>query len=96
MGWFRTLLKEKAEFFQIIVFTCRPGDYLPQAARVPDGSAVHADMDGGLIRAIDIKEGIAPALDVKELVTGWVATEWTGPQIWDTENRDPPILSRQL
>ena len=58
MGWFRTLLKEKAEFFQIIVFTCRPGDYLPQAARVPDGSAVHADMDGGLIRAIDLRRAL--------------------------------------
>ena len=42
MDWFRTLLKEKAHTFQIIVFTCRPTDYLPPVALVPDGSALHA------------------------------------------------------
>jgi len=58
MDWFRTLLKDKAQLFQIIVFTCRPGDYLSKAALVPDGSAVHADMDGGLIRAIDLRRAL--------------------------------------
>jgi hypothetical protein len=58
MDWFRTLLKDKAQLFQIIVFTCRPGDYLLKAALVPDGSAVHADMDGGLIRAIDLRRAL--------------------------------------
>src|SRR5205823_13379849 len=28
MDWFRALLTERAHSFQIIVFTCRPGDYL--------------------------------------------------------------------
>ena len=58
MDWFRTLLKDKAQLFQIIVFTCRPGDYLLKAALVPDGSAEHADMDGGLIRAIDLRRAL--------------------------------------
>ena len=54
MDWFRGLLAEKAYSFQIIVFTCRPGDYLPASAFVPAGSAVHADTDGGFTRAIDL------------------------------------------
>lgn len=54
MDWFRALLTEKARSFQIVVLTCRPGDYLPANALVPKGSAVHADTDGGFIRAVDI------------------------------------------
>jgi len=54
MDWFRVLLAEKAHAFQIIVFTCRPSDYLSASALVPHGSAVHADTDGGFIRAIDL------------------------------------------
>jgi energy-coupling factor transporter ATP-binding protein EcfA2 len=54
MEWFRGLLTEKARSFQIVVFTCRPSDYLPSSALVPQGSAVHADMDGGFIRAVDL------------------------------------------
>ena len=54
MDWFRALLAEKAHSFQIVVFTCRPGDYLPANALVPEGSAVHADTDGGFIRAVDL------------------------------------------
>jgi energy-coupling factor transporter ATP-binding protein EcfA2 len=54
MDWFRGLLAEKAHSFQIVVFTCRPGDYLPTNAFVPQGSAVHADTDGGFIRAVDL------------------------------------------
>jgi hypothetical protein len=52
MDWFRTLLSEKAHAFQIVVLTCRPTDYLMPAALVPDGSAVHVDVDGA--RAIDL------------------------------------------
>jgi hypothetical protein len=52
MDWFRTLLKEKAHTFQIIVFTCRPTDYLPPLAPVPDGGALPVDIDGA--RAIDL------------------------------------------
>ena len=54
MDWFRGLLTEKARSFQIVVFTCRPGDYLPASALVPQGSAVHADTNGGFIRAVDL------------------------------------------
>jgi len=54
MDWFRALLTEKAHSFQIVVFTCRPGDYLLASALVPQGSAVHADTDGGFIRAVDL------------------------------------------
>ena len=35
MDWFRALLAEKARDFQIVVFTCRPGDYLALGAMVP-------------------------------------------------------------
>jgi uncharacterized protein YhaN len=34
MEWFRTLLTEKSRSFQIVVFTCRPGDYLAANAMV--------------------------------------------------------------
>jgi AAA domain len=54
MDWFRALLTEKARSFQILVFTCRPSDYLLASALVPPGSAVHTDTDGGLIRAVDL------------------------------------------
>ena len=54
MDWFRALLAEKARNFQILVFTCRPGDYLAKGALVPEGSAVHADTDGGFVRAVDL------------------------------------------
>ncbi len=54
MDWFRALLTEKAHSFQIVVFTCRPGDYLLPSALVPQGSAIHADTDGGFIRAVDL------------------------------------------
>ena len=54
MDWFRALLTEKGHSFQIVVFTCRPSDYLPASALVPQGSTVHADTDGGFIRAVDL------------------------------------------
>jgi hypothetical protein len=54
MDWFRTLLNEKAHSFQIVVFTCRPADYLLASALVPQESAVHADTEGGFIRAVDL------------------------------------------
>lgn len=55
MDWFRALLHEKAHIFQIVVFTCRPSDYLAAASMVPDGSAFHADTNDGFIRAIDLQ-----------------------------------------
>lgn len=60
MDWFRTLLTEKARSFQIVVFTCRPGDYLAATSMVPDGSAFHADTDNGLVRAIDLERALRP------------------------------------
>ena len=58
MDWFRMLLNEKARSFQIIVVTCRPGDYLKASELVPDGKIVHADSDGGFIRAIDLGRAV--------------------------------------
>jgi DNA repair exonuclease SbcCD ATPase subunit len=58
MDWFRALLTEKARSFQIVVFTCRPTDYLAAGALVPQGSAVHVDTDGGLIRAVDLRRAL--------------------------------------
>lgn len=54
MEWFRALLAEKARNFQILVFTCRPGDYLDGKAIVPKGSRVYSDTDGGFVRAFDL------------------------------------------
>jgi hypothetical protein len=54
MDWFRALLAEKSHNFQILVFTCRPSDYLAKSAMVSKGSAKHADSDGGFVRAVDL------------------------------------------
>jgi len=54
MDWFRALLVEKARGFQIVVLTSRPSDYLLTSAVVPPGSAIHADTDGGFVRAVDL------------------------------------------
>jgi len=54
MDWFRALLSEKSRSFQIVVLTCRPGDYLDSRALVPKGSAVYTDTDGGFIRVVDL------------------------------------------
>jgi DNA repair exonuclease SbcCD ATPase subunit len=58
MDWFRAVLVEKARAFQIIVFTCRPGDYLEASAHLPKGKAVHRDADGGIIRAINLEGAV--------------------------------------
>lgn len=58
MDWFRMLLTEKARSFQIVVVTCRPGDYLKASEFAPDGKTVHADSDGGFIRAIDLERAV--------------------------------------
>ncbi len=59
MDWFRALLAEKARNFQIVVFTCRPGDYLTASALVPQGTTVHADTIEGFILAIDLGRAIS-------------------------------------
>ena len=58
MDWFRALLAEKARRFQIVVFTCRPIDYLANDSMVPDGSALYADTDDGFLRAVDLGRAI--------------------------------------
>jgi uncharacterized protein YhaN len=58
MDWFRALLAEKAHNFQIVVFTCRPEDYLAANAMVPKGKGAQKDTDGGFVRAIDLGRGL--------------------------------------
>jgi energy-coupling factor transporter ATP-binding protein EcfA2 len=60
MDWFRALLTEKARQFQIVVFTCRPSDYLSASAMVPKGKAIHKDTDGEFVRAIDLGRALRP------------------------------------
>jgi hypothetical protein len=54
MDWFRALLSEKSRSCQIVVFTCRPRDYLDKGSMVPEGEVVHADTQDGFTRAVDI------------------------------------------
>lgn len=56
MGWFRQLLIEKAHHFQILVFTCRPGDYLAETALVSAGTGTHLDTCEGLVRAVNLSQ----------------------------------------
>ncbi len=66
MEWFRGLLAEKARVFQIVVFTCRPGDYLEQEAMVVGGGAVWVDSDEGFVRAVDLGRALGRgAVDLK-------------------------------
>lgn len=58
MGWFRALLAEKARAFQIVVFTCRPGDYLAPSAMVGEGEACFIDSDEGFVRAIELDRAV--------------------------------------
>ncbi len=57
MDWFRTILAEKAHAFQIIVFTCRPADYV-SASAMPSEKVVHKDTDGGFVRATALDRAI--------------------------------------
>lgn len=58
MDWFRTLLAEKARSFQIVVFTCRPSDYLAKEVLVPRESGIQMDSNGGFTRALDLGRAI--------------------------------------
>jgi hypothetical protein len=67
MDWFRELIAEKARSFQIVVFTCRPDDYLGANAMVPappsksrgsKGHAFHKDTESGFVRAIDVGRAV--------------------------------------
>jgi hypothetical protein len=57
MDWFRALLAEKARAFQIIVFTCRPADYV-SASAMPSGGKVVQDTNEGFIRATALDRAI--------------------------------------
>ena len=57
MDWFRAVLADKARSFQIIVFTCRPNDYLPASTIVP-GQPVCNDSNGGCTSAIDLQRAV--------------------------------------
>jgi len=67
--WLRELLAEKARLFQIVVFTCRPGDYLAANAMAAKGKVVHRDTDDGFVRAIDLGRAVrrrsGPSASVK-------------------------------
>ncbi len=57
MDWFRSLLARNARTFQIVVFTCRPGDYLSTSS-MPTGETVYVDSDDGFIRAFDMGRAV--------------------------------------
>jgi uncharacterized protein YhaN len=57
MDWFRSLLMEKGKNIQIVVFTCRPADYVPGLGGVPVTSDCHVDVQDGL-RAIDLGRAV--------------------------------------
>jgi len=61
MDWFRALLKEKSRGFQIVVFTCRPRDYLEKSSMVPKGKGLLVDTYNGFIRAIDLGRAFGQA-----------------------------------
>jgi hypothetical protein len=58
MGWFRKLLTEKARSYQIVVFTCRPGDYLPADVLPLPRDVVQTDSDAGFIRAVNLERAV--------------------------------------
>jgi hypothetical protein len=57
LEWFRSLLVDKARHFQIVVFTCRPHDYLSADGLVSNGR-VALDSQDGSIRAINLERAI--------------------------------------
>ena len=52
LGWFRDLLRKSALETQVLVFTCRPEDYLDRS-ELPT-SEPQQDLAGGSVRAIDL------------------------------------------
>jgi DNA repair exonuclease SbcCD ATPase subunit len=51
LAWFRDVLRRTSVQTQVIVLTCRPGDYL-QSDELPNETAIR-DLAGGTVRAID-------------------------------------------
>ncbi|NOU33606.1 MAG: AAA family ATPase [Polyangiaceae bacterium] len=52
LAWFREVLTKTALRTQVIVFTCRPEDYLSRS-ELPDGAASR-DLAGGAVRVLDM------------------------------------------
>jgi len=52
--------------FQIIVFTCRPGDYLAPSAMMEEGGAGFVDSEEGFVRAIDLGRAVGGAYALEE------------------------------
>ena len=74
IDWFRALLTEKAHTFQIVVFTCRPSDYLAANAIVSKGKAVNKNTDDGFVRAIDLTRALRRiGHDIAELLAFCIA-----------------------
>ncbi|MBL8917282.1 MAG: AAA family ATPase [Myxococcaceae bacterium] len=58
MGWFVEALRKSALAAQVLVFTCRPFDYVP--ADVLDGKSITKDLGGGSLRLVDLSRVIEP------------------------------------
>jgi hypothetical protein len=56
MDWFRELLLEKSRLFQVIVFTCRSGDYIAPAEHVPPDGPAFSTM--GPVHAVNLDRAI--------------------------------------
>jgi AAA domain len=56
MDWFRKLLVEKSQSFQIVVFTCRQDDYL--GAKAAKGKGVDRQVEGQTVRVVDLEVAI--------------------------------------
>ena len=61
MDWFRAMLREKAHSFQIVVFTCRPVDYLATECMAPEGDVFWLDSNESFIRAVDLGRALRRA-----------------------------------
>lgn len=53
LAWFREVLTKTALSTQVIVFTCRPEDYLLKS-ELPDAVTAMRDLAGGTVRAVDM------------------------------------------
>ena len=73
LEWFREVLTKTALNTQVIVFTCRPEDYLLRS-EIPDGVATR-DLAGGSVRVIDMMR----------VVQRWEGVASTPPAVGRTE-----------
>jgi hypothetical protein len=79
MEWFRNLLTEKARTFQIIVFTCRPADYLDAATMVEEEGPGY--LERGRIRERDRSRAGGGAVgDVKQCAPGTLSRGAPSPR----------------